>query len=116
MLRIGMNTFGAVPFAIALVAAVIARPVYGQDAGEKWFKGNTHTHTLWSDGNDFPDMVAAWYLDQGIPLPRPQRPQRAQPRPGPLDEQRRKSREANAAAWASHRSQKYIDRFGDGLG
>ncbi len=22
-----------------------------------WYKGNTHTHTLWSDGNDFPDMV-----------------------------------------------------------
>lgn len=30
----------------------------------RWFKGNTHTHTLWSDGNDFPDMIAAWYKDR----------------------------------------------------
>jgi hypothetical protein len=27
----------------------------------RWWKGNLHTHTLWSDGNDFPEMVAAWY-------------------------------------------------------
>jgi hypothetical protein len=31
----------------------------------RWFKGNTHTHSLWSDGNDFPDMISAWYKDQG---------------------------------------------------
>lgn len=31
----------------------------------KWFKGNTHTHSLWSDGNDFPDMISAWYKEQG---------------------------------------------------
>jgi hypothetical protein len=27
----------------------------------RWWKGNLHTHTLWSDGNDFPEMVAEWY-------------------------------------------------------
>lgn len=31
----------------------------------RWFKGNTHAHSLWSDGNDFPDMISAWYKDQG---------------------------------------------------
>lgn len=31
----------------------------------RWYKGNTHTHTLWSDGNDFPEMVVAWYKEQG---------------------------------------------------
>jgi len=31
----------------------------------RWFKGNTHTHSLWSDGNDFPETIAAWYKDQG---------------------------------------------------
>ena len=30
-----------------------------------WFKGNTHTHSLWSDGNDFPEMIFAWYKDHG---------------------------------------------------
>ena len=35
-------------------------------AGEaKWWKGNLHTHTLWSDGDDYPEMVAAWYKEQG---------------------------------------------------
>lgn len=32
---------------------------------ERWWKGNLHTHTLWSDGDDFPDMIASWYRDQG---------------------------------------------------
>mgnify|MGYP002624209421 FL=1 len=27
----------------------------------RWFRGNIHTHTLWSDGNDFPEMIAEWY-------------------------------------------------------
>jgi len=31
----------------------------------RWWKGNLHTHTFWSDGNDFPEMVAAWYSDHG---------------------------------------------------
>jgi hypothetical protein len=31
----------------------------------RWWKGNLHTHTLWSDGRDFPEMVAAWYKDNG---------------------------------------------------
>ncbi len=30
--------------------------------GTKWFKGNLHTHSLWSDGDDFPEMVADWYV------------------------------------------------------
>lgn len=34
-------------------------------AEEHWFKGNTHTHTLWSDGNDFPEMITDWYVKQG---------------------------------------------------
>ena len=31
----------------------------------RWYKGNLHTHTLWSDGNDFPEMIADWYRTQG---------------------------------------------------
>ncbi len=30
-----------------------------------WFKGNLHTHSLWSDGDDFPEMIADWYKRQG---------------------------------------------------
>jgi hypothetical protein len=29
----------------------------------KWYKGNLHTHSLWSDGNDFPELICDWYRD-----------------------------------------------------
>lgn len=31
----------------------------------KWFKGNLHTHSLWSDGDEYPEMIALWYRDHG---------------------------------------------------
>ncbi|MEO8495417.1 MAG: hypothetical protein ABI614_10120 [Planctomycetota bacterium] len=31
----------------------------------RWYKGNLHTHSLWSDGNDFPEMIVDWYVQQG---------------------------------------------------
>lgn len=35
-------------------------------AGEpRWFKGNLHTHSLWSDGDDYPEMIADWYARRG---------------------------------------------------
>jgi len=30
-----------------------------------WYKGNLHTHTFWSDGDDFPEQVTQWYVDNG---------------------------------------------------
>ena len=32
---------------------------------EKWYKGNTHTHTLNTDGRDVPYEVAKWYRERG---------------------------------------------------
>jgi len=32
---------------------------------KQWYRGNTHTHTFWSDGNDFPEMAADWYKRNG---------------------------------------------------
>ena len=34
-------------------------------AAEGWWKGNLHTHTLWSDGDDYPEQIAKWYKDNG---------------------------------------------------
>ncbi len=35
------------------------------ESGElRWWKGNLHTHSFWSDGNDFPEMIARWYADR----------------------------------------------------
>ncbi|WZP00111.1 hypothetical protein EP7_001728 [Isosphaeraceae bacterium EP7] len=33
--------------------------------GPRWFKGNLHTHSLWSDGNDYPEMIVDWYARRG---------------------------------------------------
>lgn len=36
-----------------------------QEAGPKYWKGNLHTHSFWSDGDDFPEMIADWYRRHG---------------------------------------------------
>ena len=41
-----------------LVSADDAVPA---DPPLRWYKGNIHTHSLWSDGDDFPEMIAEWY-------------------------------------------------------
>ncbi|NLZ06104.1 MAG: histidinol-phosphatase [Phycisphaerae bacterium] len=48
---------------ICTAAALPARA--GEETGPRWWKGNLHTHTFWSDGNDFPEMVVQWYKDHG---------------------------------------------------
>ncbi len=32
---------------------------------KSWYKGNLHTHSFWSDGNDFPEMIMDWYKSNG---------------------------------------------------
>jgi hypothetical protein len=56
------------PAAIFVFVFLICGNFSGVDAGPQelsWYRGNTHTHSLWSDGNDFPEMIAAWYKDKG---------------------------------------------------
>jgi hypothetical protein len=36
-----------------------------ETAGMRWYKGNTHTHTLESDGDSPPEYVARWYKEHG---------------------------------------------------
>ncbi|MGE5198137.1 MAG: CehA/McbA family metallohydrolase [Rhodospirillaceae bacterium] len=43
-------------------AAALAQQAEGQSA-LKWFKGNTHTHSLNSDGDSTPDDVVRWYRE-----------------------------------------------------
>ena len=37
----------------------------GQTPELRWYKGNTHTHTLNSDGDSTPDDVVRWYREHG---------------------------------------------------
>jgi len=53
---------------VALVlgaAAAQSRPEATRRPPARWFKGNTHTHTLWSDGDAAPEVVADWYRSHG---------------------------------------------------
>ena len=51
---------------ISFLIALVATTTSVLSAAEpRWFKGNTHTHSLWSDGNDFPDMISDWYRSKG---------------------------------------------------
>ena len=34
-------------------------------AAKRWYKGNTHTHSLWSDGDGAPEHIADWYTSHG---------------------------------------------------
>jgi hypothetical protein len=36
-----------------------------RDSALRYWKGNLHTHSFWSDGDDFPEMVADWYKRHG---------------------------------------------------
>lgn len=36
-----------------------------EDPAPRWFKGNLHTHSLWSDGDDYPEMIADRYKQAG---------------------------------------------------
>jgi 1-acyl-sn-glycerol-3-phosphate acyltransferase len=60
MARHPKNFWG--PVATALLLALLAAPASAQG---HWFRGNTHTHTLNSDGDSPPDSAARWYRDHG---------------------------------------------------
>jgi len=37
----------------------------GERSEPTWWKGNLHTHSLWSDGDDYPEMIMDWYKSNG---------------------------------------------------
>lgn len=53
------------PAAFFIVAAALLAVASQQPAELRWFKGNTHTHTIESDGDSTPEVVATWYRDHG---------------------------------------------------
>ena len=58
-----MFRFSSVILGLCSVAILVATTHADDSTG--WYKGNTHAHTLWSDGNEFPEMVADWYKSHG---------------------------------------------------
>lgn len=35
------------------------------DGRLRWYRGNLHTHSLWSDGDDYLESIGLWYKDHG---------------------------------------------------
>ena len=59
-----MTTFGKLEFRLRAVFCLLAAGglVLAHSAGAAtWYRGNTHAHSFWSDGDEFPEMVADWY-------------------------------------------------------
>jgi hypothetical protein len=56
-----------------IAAAFAAMPECMADASlriggtgkKRWYKGNLHTHTFWSDGKAFPEEAVMWYKSRG---------------------------------------------------
>lgn len=62
---------GCLGLAATLACALIGTAFPGlgaapvANAPAHWWKGNLHTHSLWSDGDDFPEIVIDWYKQHG---------------------------------------------------
>ena len=52
---------GVIPLLVAGCVSMKAT----RESDQQWFRGNTHAHSLWSDGNGFPEMIMKWYKDNG---------------------------------------------------
>ena len=57
-------TYRLLPLAALLLAAGCTPPA-PETASSSWWKGNLHTHSLWSDGDDYPEMIMDWYKQRG---------------------------------------------------
>lgn len=51
---------------LLIATTILTATVFTQTtASVRWYKGNTHTHTLNSDGDSSPEDVVKWYRDNG---------------------------------------------------
>lgn len=50
---------------ITLTFVVIFVTGWSQQSPKSWYKGNLHTHSYWSDGDEFPEMIMEWYKSNG---------------------------------------------------
>ncbi len=43
------------------LGAFVFQGFKGEKPAQQWYKGNLHTHSYWSDGDAFPEVVMDWY-------------------------------------------------------
>lgn len=49
----------------ALILLVILSSCQTKSDSARWYKGNLHTHSYWSDGDEYPEMIMDWYKSHG---------------------------------------------------
>ena len=72
-MSVDMSTLTAIRVLLALVLTIVLtmvsaalplqQPIAPVETTGRWYKGNTHTHTLNSDGDSTPDDVVRWYRE-----------------------------------------------------
>jgi hypothetical protein len=60
MMRVLMILAAAAPSVLSVAPGIAQEPVT-----PRWWKGNLHTHSLWSDGDEFPELAIEWYKSHG---------------------------------------------------
>jgi hypothetical protein len=50
---------------MGLLAGVLVSCETAKKDTRRWYKGNLHTHSYWSDGDEFPEMIMDWYKSHG---------------------------------------------------
>lgn len=64
LLSIVLTTLGIAGIAVVSQRHIQADAASGtSDAELRWFKGNLHTHSHWSDGDDYLENIALWYQE-----------------------------------------------------
>lgn len=53
------------PARATLLVAIACALLAGGCGERRWYRGNTHSHTLWSDGDSAPEAVVDWYASHG---------------------------------------------------
>ena len=43
------------------IIAIVGCTEQRSSSAKDWFKGNLHTHSYWSDGDEFPEVIMDWY-------------------------------------------------------
>lgn len=62
-LRLAIRFLPVVLLLATCVSATAAEQAH--DGPLRWWKGNLHTHSFWSDGDDFPESILDWYKTNG---------------------------------------------------
>lgn len=55
-----LTSFNVSVFLIALQLSVSTVTAQKKET-KQWYKGNLHTHSYWSDGDEYPEMILDWY-------------------------------------------------------